>query len=160
MQRRVHLLQVVVIFRTDIDAQRQRLGRRRRGHLWHWFQAVLSIHLDSTRRLPVAGLKSALGRAARGEKCRREITVLNADEVFSTLPEARAPLVQTVQFLVKERRNFAALAVVRRNRFHGRWIRYRQITEAAEPGKSRGDGPAVEFHGGFYADYIGMINAC
>src|SRR5882757_4049312 len=105
------------------------------------------------RGFPIARLERSGGGAARGEKCHREVAVLNANEIFSTLPQARPPLVQTVQLLVQERRNFAALAVVRLHRFYRRGVCHRQIAEAAEPSKPNSNRPAIELDRSFHTDY-------
>ena len=122
VQRRVHLLQVVVVFRTDVDAQGQRLRRGRRGNLGHWLRRVLTIRMHGPPRFPIARLKRAWRGAVCGEKGSSEVTVLNANEILSTLPNAQAPLIEPFQLLVGEIRDLAALAVVRRDRFHRRRI--------------------------------------
>ncbi len=157
VQRRIHLLQVVVIFGTDKHAQSQWLSGRCRRHLWHRFQRVLSIQLDGARGFPIARFERARRGAVGGKKRRREITVLDANKIFSALPETRAPLIQAVQLLMKERRDFAAFAVVGLDRFHGSGIRHRQIAEAAKPAEPRSDGLAVELDGGFHADHVAVI---
>src|SRR5205807_10602100 len=91
------------------------------------------------------------------QKRRCEVAILDAHEIFSTLPQAGPPLVQTVQLLVRKIRDLPALAEVRRDRFHRRGVRYRQITEAAEPAKTGLNRIAVELGGGFHTNYIRVI---
>ena len=58
---------------------------------------------------------------------------------------------------MREIRDLPALAVVRRDRFHGSGVRHRQITEAAEPAKPGLNRIAIELDRSFYADHVGMV---
>src|SRR5260370_33081783 len=115
-------------------------------------------------RFPIASCQRAWrGRgdvaeaAASRQKCRCEVTVFDADEILSTLPKARGPFVQTVQFLRKECGDFPAFAVVRLDRVHPSGVRHRQIAEVAKPGKPRFNRIGVELDGRFRADHVSVI---
>src|SRR5260370_33013312 len=118
---------------------------------------MVSCNSEGTRRLPVARLECARGGATWGQKCGREVTVFNANEIFPALPQARPPLFQPVEFLVGVIRNLSALAVVRGDCFDGSGIRHRQIAEAAEPTKPCPNAIAIEMYGRFSANNVGMF---
>src|SRR5260370_17395464 len=94
---------------------------------------MVSCNSEGTRRLPVARLECARGGATWGQKCGREVTVFNANEIFPALPQARPPLFQPVEFLVDAIRNLSSPAVARGDCFAARGIRHHQIPDATHP---------------------------
>ena len=157
LQGRVHFFQVVVIFRPDIDAQPERAGGRSRRNFRQRFGSSLLTDLNRLRSLPVARLERSRRGAARRKKHSRKVSVLDANKVFPTLPQTRAPLVEVFELLVRVVRDFSAFAVVRSHPIDRSRISYRAISKSAEPRKSRIGGVAVPLGGGFHAHEVAVI---
>src|SRR6516164_8990245 len=94
VQRRINLLEVVVIFRSNVDAQRDWPRRRCRCNARHYFRRLLFPHFYRAPNFPIAGFDLAWCRAIWWQKRRRKVTVFDSSEVFSALPNAVAYFVQ------------------------------------------------------------------
>src|SRR4029077_15224837 len=103
---------------------------RKLGNGFGHFLAIRA--LDGVPYLPVAGHQRGRKGIAGRQKCRGEVTVRNARERFSALPDV-SPLLRAIQLFYQERREPAVLAVEGVDGSRGGRVCHGHVAKAAAP---------------------------
>ena len=131
VERRIHVLQLVVIFGTDVHAQCEGLRAGCGSDFWNGFRARLAVDLSRMKIFPVAGLQRAGSGAVRREKRGGEVAVFYAGEIFAALPDSGTPVIEAFEFFVWENGDFSVFAVEGVDGFDGRGIGDGEVAESA-----------------------------